>query len=411
MKNESRQFRLVTLWRYVVCVAAAFCALPALGAVLPEDRVDLMFHNYEGGDVTVDGPSLLLRKKIGEQVSISGNYYLDLVTSASIDVKTLGASEYKEEREQMSLAVDYLRGKTTYNMAYIESEESDYIAKTATVGISEDMFGDLTTVSIGYTRAWDQVFRNVKQADGSLINDPIYGGDKAFRRSNHRSYRLGISQVITKSLLMGLNFEAQTHEGQLGNPYRAIRFFNLTGTQVLNAEERIPGTRTNNAASLTAKYYLPFRAAVNGSYRFFTDTWGVNANTWEVGYVQPWRAWTFEVSYRNHSQEAADFYGDLFPRPEFQNFMARDRNLATMTNQTLHLGVTFDLVKLEQWTRSWLNKGTISLFFDHVQFDFEDFRDGTQSSARYSQNPVAEGTEGMYSEQADVVRFFISIWF
>ncbi|HTE42924.1 MAG TPA: DUF3570 domain-containing protein [Steroidobacteraceae bacterium] len=216
---------------------------------------------------------------------------------------------------------------------------------------------------------------------------------------------------MTKNLLMGLNFEAQTHEGQLGNPYRAIRTYNLAGTQVQNAEERLPGTRTTNAFSLTAKYYLPFRAAVYGSYRYFTDTWGIRGNTYELGYIHPWRAWTFETSYRGHSQDAADFYSDLFPRPDFQNFQARDRNLSTMSNQTLHLGITYDLLKLEQWTRSWLNKGTISLFYDHVDFKFEDFRDATQSDAKYAENPVPKGSEPMYTEQGDIVRFFISVWF
>jgi len=34
--------------------------------VLPEDRADTLYHRYEGGGVTVDGPSLLVRRKIGE---------------------------------------------------------------------------------------------------------------------------------------------------------------------------------------------------------------------------------------------------------------------------------------------------------------------------------------------------------
>jgi hypothetical protein len=349
-----------------------------------------------------------VRKKVGEQVSVALNYYVDMVTSASIDVKTSGASEYKEERKQSSLSVDYLRGKTTYNLSYIDSKESDYAAQTVSFGISEDMFGDLTTISLGFTRAWDDVAKNVK-VGGKLVRDDVFGE----RESDHRMYRIGVSQVLTKHLIVGLNFEAQTHEGELANPYRSIRQLNIAGTAVEAAPERYPNTRTTNAFSINGRYFLPYRAAIQGSYRFFTDTWGITASTYELGYIHPWRNWTIEGTYRHHSQEKADFYSDLFPRPDFQNFMARDRNLATMTNQTFRLGVTYDITQLESWTQSRLKKGSVNLFFDRISFEFDDFRDGTKSLSRYTptdqlKNP---GTEPMYTEDANVIRFFVSVWF
>ena len=75
--------------------AAALLALPpAQAAVLPDDRADVLYHRYEGGGVTVDGPSLLVRKKFAEKYSVSANYYVDMVSSASIDVLTT-ASPYQ----------------------------------------------------------------------------------------------------------------------------------------------------------------------------------------------------------------------------------------------------------------------------------------------------------------------------
>ena len=84
--------------------------------VLPEDRADVLYHRYDGGGVTIHGPSVLVRKKMAEKYAVSANYYMDMVTSASIDVEVSGASEYKEERDQYSLGFEYLRGKTTYNL-------------------------------------------------------------------------------------------------------------------------------------------------------------------------------------------------------------------------------------------------------------------------------------------------------
>ena len=60
----------------------------ARAAVLPEDRTDLMYHYYSGGGVTVNGPAVLVRKSAGDNVSVSGRYYVDTVSSASVDVVT-----------------------------------------------------------------------------------------------------------------------------------------------------------------------------------------------------------------------------------------------------------------------------------------------------------------------------------
>ena len=83
------------------------CSVQAGAAILPEERADAMYHSYDGGGVTIDGPSFLVRKNFAETVSASANYYVDNVTSASIDVITSGASEYGEKRTEFSVGGDY----------------------------------------------------------------------------------------------------------------------------------------------------------------------------------------------------------------------------------------------------------------------------------------------------------------
>ena len=246
-------------------------AAPAFSAVLPEDRADVLYHRYEGGGVTVDGPSVLVRKKIGESVSVSANYYVDMVSSASVDVVTT-ASPYKDKREQKSLSADYLRGKSLYSAGYIESKETDYTSDTAFFNVSQDLFGDLTTVSLGYSQGWDQVGKR---------------GDPSFnKRLDRRNYRLGVTQVVTRNMLVGLNFETTTEEGYLQNPYRSIRFL-APGNSYGFGPEIYPRTRTGSAGSLRVKYYLPWRAAADGQYRYFSDTWGIRAHTATLEYTQP----------------------------------------------------------------------------------------------------------------------------
>ncbi|MEJ0100973.1 MAG: DUF3570 domain-containing protein [Pseudomonadota bacterium] len=53
------------------------------------------------------------------------------------------------------------------------------------------------------------------------------------------------------------------------------------------APEIFPHTRTSDAGSITLKYYLPWRAALSGQYRYYGDTWGIGAHTAEVEYTHP----------------------------------------------------------------------------------------------------------------------------
>ena len=86
-----------------VLIAGSLAATAAaVAGVLPEDRADALYHRYQGGGITISGPSVLVRKKIGEQFSVSANYYVDMVSSASIDVIST-ASPYSERRTQYSL--------------------------------------------------------------------------------------------------------------------------------------------------------------------------------------------------------------------------------------------------------------------------------------------------------------------
>jgi hypothetical protein len=388
-------------------LAAAAAPLTARAAVLPDDRADVLYHRYDGGGVTIHGPSLLVRKKMAEKYAVSANYYVDMVTSASIDVEISGASEYKEERDQYSLGFEYLRGKTSYGISYTHSEENDYEAETVSFGLSQDLFGDLTTITMGFSKGADIVRRTIDNAAGTgRIVDPTFEQDV-----DRWSYRVGVSQILTKSLVANLGLEVITDEGYLNNPYRSYRFVSPTDPRLFSlATEIYPRTRTSNAAALNGRYFLPYRAAVHGGYRFFTDTWGVRANTFEVGYTHPLgREWVFEAKYRFYTQDNADFYSDLFDRQDEQNFMARDKELSTFKSHTLRLGATYEFAP-NGWR--FIKKGSLNFFYDRIEFDYEDYRD-----ARYSLLPSSDpafrpaGDEPLYTFGANVFQVFVSAWF
>lgn len=358
-------------------------------AVLPEDRADVMYHGYEGGGLNVDGPSVLVRKSFKDKVSVWANYYVDMITSASIDVVST-ASEYTEERKEKSLGVDYLYGKTFMGLSYTNSEESDYSAHSVRFGISQDFFGDLTTLGISYARGFDTVRRN---------------GDDVFEEDTDRqTFRVDISQVITKNLIINLNYEGVTDEGFLNNPYRQVRFLDSGAARGYSYEpELYPRTRTSSAQAIRAMYYLPYRAALKAEVRNYSDTWGIDAYNGELAYTHPFgeSGFMLEAKYRFYSQTAADFYSDLFPRSNAQNFLARDKELASFQTQTIGAGVSYE------FDMDWMpgfSRGQLSLFIDYIDFQYDDFRDVTATG-------FTPGDEPTYGFDSTVTRFFISLYY
>ena len=373
---------------YVIAALLWLFSQTLLAAVLPEDRTDVLYHSYDGGGVTVDGPSILVRKSIGDSFSAAANYYVDNVTSASIDVLAT-ASPYTEERTEIGLSGDYLRDRTTMSLSYVNSEESDYKARTIGFSISQDMFGDLTTVSLAYAQGDNVILKN---------------GDSTFRETaTTRNYRVSLSQVITKNSLLTGIFETITDQGYLQNPYRSARYCVPPAPDCSGfayEPEVYPRTRTSNAMSLRGRYYLPWRASVYAGYRYYTDTWGIRSNTFDAGYIHTLqKSWLLEFNFRHYSQGKADFYEDIFPYQNAQNFLARDKELSTYTSQSAGAGLTYSFDT--GW--KYVDRGSLNFYYTYIFFDYKDFRNAL--------DPAPPEQQPLYNFSANVIRAFVSIWY
>lgn len=393
-------------WLVALIYALFGMSLPLMAAILPEDRADVLYHSYEGDSVTVDGPSILLRKQVGKHSSVYANYYTDSVSSASIDVRTT-ASPYTEEREEKSLGVDLLFDNTNMSLGYTNSEENDYSSDSYHFGISHSMLGELTTVSLGHSYGSDTVRKNQYDAAGNLSGtDPDFG-EKSLER---RNYRLGISQIVTKNLIMSLAFEAITDEGYTQNPYRSARIFEQNPTFRNGVEipgfvsERYPGTRTSDTFALRANYYLPYRAAIRTEFKYFEDTWGIKAQTYKIEYTHPLKEdWIIDVRYRLYSQTAASFYKDVFEQgEETLNFRGRDKELSQFSSQSIGFGFSYDFMKNGWWH---FDKGSLNFAFDRMSFNFDNFTDYDTSEA------VNLNLSKPFLFDGDVVQLYISVWY
>jgi hypothetical protein len=378
-------------------IAALIFVRTAAADVLPDDRADVFYSKYSGGGMNITGESALIQKKITENLAVQANYFIDKVSGASVDVLSQ-ASVIKDERKQASVNVQYLHDKTTYTASYVNSRERDYISNTTHIALSQDMFGDLTTVSLGFGHTTDKVGEN----NGTAFDPKVAW----LGHADTRSYEAGISQILTKNLITGVNFQVVADSGYLANPYRSVRFLDASTPRGYGLASQVyPDTRTSTAVQFQAKYYLPYRAAVTGSYRFFRDTWGIVGHTVELDYTHPiGKTWILEGRARYYRQNSADFYSDLFAIAAQQNFEARDQNLAGQNNSTIGGKVTWAF-RPDGWL--FFKRMTATVDVERIHFSYSDFRDIKD----FGVPEYTPGSEPLYEFNAMVYQFFISAFF
>jgi hypothetical protein len=339
-------------WRALLGTAmAGGAATSASGATLPEDRAELMFHSYDGGGVKANGPALLVRKSIADRVSLSAQYYVDAVSNASVDVVTT-ASPFKETRTAWDFGLDTVVRDTTLSFGLNRSREPDYTADTFSMDAAHEVFGGMTTVSLGFTRGKDQVG---KKGVAGWIDE-----------ATHWQYRTGLTQILTPGWLMSGNLEIVSDEGYLGSPYRVARVFGAA------VPERNPRTRTGRAVklrSITDTAALLPRSSVRVEYRYYWDTWAIKAHTFELGgshYIG--ESFELDVWLRSYSQTKALFYSDNAQSETL--YLSRNRQLGTFGSTSLGARLAY------AWggaPKGWDIK--FNALYEFKQFRYKDFTD------------------------------------
>jgi hypothetical protein len=269
---------------------------------------------------------VLVRKSMLDKVSVEAGYYVDAVTNASIDVVST-ASPYKETRDEFDLGATYVVRDSLLKVSGSRSKEPDYLADTINFDVTQDTFGGMTTVALGYTQGHDKVGK--KGTPGWIDS------------ANHYQYRLGVTQILTPRWIASANLETVSDDGFLGSPYRVARVFGTT------VPERDPRTRESRALKIGAIGDITgdgatHRSSIRVDYRYFWDTWGIKAHTAEIGYSRYFgQDWLADGFLRFYKQEHALFYSDDAQSETL--YVSRNRQLSTFHDLGLGAKVTYTL--------------------------------------------------------------------
>ena len=381
----------------VAAVVAMLLIRATCADVLPDDRADIFYSKYSGGGMDITGESAAVNKKFTENVAAQVNYFVDHVSGASIDVLSQ-ASQIRDERIQKSATLEFVHDKTTYTASYSGSVERDYRSDTASIAMKQDMFGDLTTLSLAFANTVDKVGENNGTAWVPIIT--------WLGHAQSRNYDIDWSQILTKNLIAGVNFNVITDWGYLMNPYRSIRYLDAGTPKGYSLGSQVyPDTRTSTAVQLEAKYFLPYRAAITGSFRYFQDTWSIVGKTFELDYTHPIsNVWILEGRFRYYTQNNANFYSDLFQYADEFEFEGRDQDLAAQDNYTIGAKATYAFLP-----NGWkiFKRATVTFDASRIAFHYKDFR----NIKDYGLPQYPPGTEPLYQFNATVYQIYMSMFF
>jgi len=381
----------------VAAVVALLLLRATCADVLPDDRADIFYSKYSGGGMDITGESAAVNKKFTENIAAQVNYFVDHVSGASIDVLSQ-ASQIRDERIQKSATLEFVHDKTTYTASYTGSVERDYRSDTASIAMKQDMFGDLTTLSLAFANTVDKVGENNGTAWVPVIT--------WLGHAQSRNYDIDWSQILTKNLIAGVNFNVITDWGYLASPYRSIRYLDAGTPKGYSLGSQVyPDTRTSTAVQGEAKYFLPYRAAITGSFRYFRDTWDIVGKTFEVDYTHPIsNIWILEGRFRYYTQNHANFYSDLFAYANQFEFEGRDQDLAAQDNYTIGAKATYAFLP-NGW--KMFKRATVTVDASRIAFHYKDFR----NIKDYGLPQYQPGTEPLYEFNATVYQIYMSMFF
>jgi Protein of unknown function (DUF3570) len=277
------------------------------------------------------------------------------------------ASPFRETRREVGLGVDWAVRDALITASMSRSSEPDYTASSVGLDIAQDVFGGMTTVSLGFSRGSDEVLKSTDSSFGE--------------RARHWQLRTGITQILSPRWLASVNLEAVSDAGYLGSPYRAARVFGAT------VPERLPGTRSSRAVKLRALGAVGETGSVRGEVRYFWDTWGLKATTVELGGARRWGAgpadgwgqgWVLDAALRVHRQNSALFYSDNATQET--TYITRNRQLSAFGSTGVALKATRTLIS--RWGQAdWQFTGA----YEFKRFDFSDFTD-LRTGGAYAHN-------------------------
>lgn len=335
-------------------IIAAALALPGVlvhAQTAPEHgEVALKYLQYEDSQpglkrIKVSAPSLYVLAPLSSKWALESSLVSDSVSGATPRYHSAisGATpRMEDERHAGDVKITRYQDRATYSLGVSKSKEHDYDSTAVSFDASFSSEDNNRSWNIGIGHANDKI---------SSSND-----DALHESKRTTEFMVGVTQAVSSNDLVQLNFTLNQGRGYYSDPYK----------------EPDIRPRKRDQSILLARWNHHFEgigATLRSSYRYYHDTFGINAHTLGAEWVQPVGArFTLTPSLRFYSQSAARFYydpvydpdvGAPYPPGYFTNppeFISPDQRLSAFGGITVGLKAAVRLtpdwsadVKLERY--------------------------------------------------------------
>ncbi|HEY5080020.1 MAG TPA: DUF3570 domain-containing protein [Opitutaceae bacterium] len=281
----------------------------ARNAARAEDSISYKLENYTetGGRVGVQTQGLVANQEIGTDMQFGLTMVTDAIAGAtptgipapegSSQVPLAHLSDHRKAWEG-DLARQFSR--VNVSAGFSESREHDYISKGISLNTLSDFNEKNTTLLAGVAGHDDSV-------------ETFYDPQHLYVGKHSLSAIVGVTQLIDPLTKVTLNVTWSRETGYLSDQYKvveqSVELFPGAFFPLIFSENR-PGEHNSGDAYLAVNRSFPtLDGALEGSYRFYGDTYGIAANTLEIRWLQKvGRHFTVSPQLRLYEQGAANFY-------------------------------------------------------------------------------------------------------
>lgn len=372
----------------------------------------------EKGRAKIIEPQARITRLFADGQTFSATFGLDIITGASPTgaapsttvqttttpsggVATHGANSvpvnpFSDTRGGLDLEwIKPIHGWLTPSLGAHASLEKDYRSFGASAKVSVAAMHRLTTFTLGAGYNEDRV-DPVGGTRAPLSDGTVLLGSGA-NPKRVRSGMAGISRVLTRRWLFGVNASRSVERGYLTDPYKVISVLDSTGSPLGQLTESRPSSRTRSDVLASTVYHLS-RDIVYANYRYYWDDWGVTSHTADARYrLELGDQRFFQPRVRYYFQTRANFFQEGLPdRTPLPAFASSDVRLGDL--RTLTLGATYgfhpaggpgELSLRAEYIRQWGGGATVRAPEDESEFEPED---GAESGSLDYSPPVDIGS-------------------
>ncbi len=293
------------------------------------DASDVIFGSRSRYDIDVT--QLWIEAPVGGSWSVALDVQNDAMSGASpwfvgvgLDGEpgvVMSGASIKDNRVEVGVTTRYFWADGNAGLAISHSEEDDYRALSFAFDASWNSSDNARTWTASASRSNDTV-TPVKE------RIPVFIDEESLHTE---SLYFGVSQILSRTQIVRIGLSYTASEGYLTDPYKF-------------ADNRPEDHDRWVLSTGYRQFFSNADGALQADYRFYSDSWGTDSHTVEVGWHQNLGRHVLAPYFRYYTQSEADFFSPIANREA--TYYADDYRLSSYGAITAGLRWT---VQLGDW--------------------------------------------------------------